>query len=114
MTRTILAAVLLLGGALNAQADINHWVDTAKYPRGNDALNVDARYCEDRVGQDMNGKPTTRRFKQCMAGCGWRFDHTTRQQVAPERTWIDPDTGLLCKDLKGSDGRAFGSYCSND
>jgi hypothetical protein len=44
----------------------------------------------------------------------WRFDHSTYQHVAPERTWIDPDTGLLCKDLKGSDGRAFGSYCSND
>jgi hypothetical protein len=29
-------------------------------------------------------------------------------------TWIDPDTGLLCKDLKGSDGRTFGDCCSND
>jgi len=114
MIRTILAAAVLLGGSLDAQADVNTWINTAKYPRGNDAVQVDARYCEQQVGQDTNGKPTSRRFKQCMAGRGWKFDHSTYQHVAPERTWIDPDTGLLCKDLKGSDGRAFGSYCSND
>jgi hypothetical protein len=114
MRRMILAAALLLGGALGAQADIDTWVNVAKYPRGDDALQVDARYCEQQVGQNTNGKPTSRRFKQCMAGRGWRFDHSTYQHVAPERTWIDPDTGLLCKDLKASNGSAFGSYCSND
>jgi hypothetical protein len=70
MKRTILTAAVLLGSALNAQADINTWINTAKYPRCNDAVQADARYCEQQVGQDTNGKPTSRRFKQCMAGRG--------------------------------------------
>jgi hypothetical protein len=108
-----LAAALLLGGVLGAQADIDTWVNVAKYPRGDDALQVDARDCEQLVGQNTNGKPTSRKFKRCMLGRGWRFDHSTYQHVAPERTWIDPDSGLLCKDLKAN-GTVIGSYCSND
>jgi hypothetical protein len=109
----ILTAAALLGGVLNAQADIDTWVNIAKYPRGDAALQVDAHSCEQSVGQNTNGKPTSRRFKQCMAGRGWRFDHSTYQHVAPERTWIDPDTGLLCKQIKVF-GNVTGSYCSND
>jgi hypothetical protein len=48
-----------------------------------------------------------------MAGRGWRFDHSTYQHVAPERTWVDPDTRLLCKQIKVF-GNITGSYCSND
>jgi hypothetical protein len=113
MKRAALAAALLLGSVLGAQADIDTWVNIAKYPRGDDALQVDARYCEQRVGQNTNGKPTAPKFKRCMLSRAWRFDHSTYQHVVPERTWIDPDTGLLCKDLK-SNGNVFGSYCSND
>jgi hypothetical protein len=113
MKRAALAAALLLGSVLGAQADIDTWVNIAKYPRGDDALQVDARYCEQQVGQNTNGKPTAPKFKRCMLSRASRFDHSTYQHVVPERTWIDPDTGLLCKDLK-SNGNVFGSYCSND
>ena len=113
MTRVVLATAVLLGSVLGAQADTDTWVNIAKYPRGDDAVQADARYCEQQVGRDINGKPTPPKFKRCMLGRGWRFDHSTYQRVAPERTWIDPDTGLLCKDLK-SNGNVFGSYCSND
>jgi hypothetical protein len=113
MKRMIVAAAVLLGSALNAQADIDTWVNIAKYPCGDDALQVDAHSCEQSVGQNTNGKPTSRRFKQCMADRGWRFDHSTYQHAAPEHTWIDPDTGLLCKQIKVF-GNVNGSYCSND
>jgi hypothetical protein len=33
--------------------------------------------------------------------------------VAPERPWIDPETGLLCKQIKVF-SNVTGSYCSND
>jgi hypothetical protein len=111
--RAILAAALLIGGVLGAQADIDTWVNVAKYPRGDDALQVDAHYCEQLVGQNTNGKPTAPKFKRCMLSRAWRFDHSTYQRVAPEHTWIDPDTGLHCKDMKAS-GTVIGSYCSND
>src|ERR1700674_6117 len=107
MKRTVLAVALLLGGALGAHADIDTWVNVAKQPRGNEALQVDARYCERRVGQNVNGRPTSRQFKRCMLGRGWRFDHSTYE--APERTWIDPDTGLTCKAISAFGG-IIGSF----
>ena len=113
MKRMILAAALLLGGALGAQADNNTWYNVAKQPRGTDALHVDVDYCEQRVGPDLNGRPTSRQFKQCMLGRGWRFGHTTRERAVREHTWVDPDTGLTCKDLKGPGGAVIGSFCAN-
>jgi hypothetical protein len=113
MQRMALAAVLLIGGVLGAQADIDTWVNVAKYPRGDDALQVDAHYCEQLVGQNTNGRPTSQKFKRCMLSRAWRFDHSTYQHVAPEHTWIDPDSGLLCKYIKAF-GRVIGDYCSND
>jgi len=104
MKRLALAAALLLAGALNAQADINIWANVAKQPRGDAELQVDASYCEQRVGKDLNGRPTTRQFKRCMLGRGWRFAHSKRQPVTREHTWIDPESGLTCKDLKGFGG----------
>jgi hypothetical protein len=44
-----------------------------------------------------------------MALRGWRLAYTTRERSQPEKTWIDPDTGLTCHDILGG----FGSACSN-
>ena len=109
MRRIALAAVLLLGGALAAQADTDHWVNTQKQPRAdaNFAAQSDADYCTQTVGPDLNGRPTPLAFKRCMASRGWRLSYTTRTK--PEKTWIDPDTGLTCHDILGG----FGSECSN-
>jgi hypothetical protein len=107
MKRILLAAALLLGGAIGAQADNNVWSDTTRRARGDDALHADVAVCEQRVGPDLNGRPTSRQFKKCMSGRGWRLDHTTRERVTREHTWIDPDTGLTCH----SEGIA--SVCSN-
>jgi hypothetical protein len=109
MRRIALVAVLLLGGALAAQADTDHWVNTLKQPRAdaNFAAQNDADYCTQTVGPDYNGRPTSAAFKRCMASRGWRLDFTTRSK--PEKTWIDPDTGLTCHDILGG----FGSECSN-
>jgi hypothetical protein len=66
MKHMILATALLLGGALGAQADNDTWINVAQQPRGNDALHVDVGYCAQRVGPDLNGRPVSRQFKQCI------------------------------------------------
>ena len=111
MRRVMLAMVLLVGGVLGAQADTDIWVDVLKHPRSdpNAAAQVDADYCTRTVGPDLNGKPTPAKFKRCMASRGRRFGHTTREHTPPEHTWIDPDTGLTCRDILGG----LGSSCSN-
>jgi hypothetical protein len=111
MKRMILAVVLLAGGVLGAQADTDVWVSSLKQPRHdpNAAANIDADYCSRTVGPDLNGQPTPAKFKRCMASRGWRFGHTTRERAPREHTWIDPETGLTCRDILGG----FGSACSN-
>jgi hypothetical protein len=109
MKRMILAVAVLVGGVLGAQADTDVWVNALKQPRPdpNAAAQIDADYCTRMAGPDLNGKPTPAKFKRCMAARGWRYGHTTR--TAPEHTWIDPDTGLTCRDILGG----LGSSCSN-
>jgi hypothetical protein len=109
MRRIALAVVLLLGGAVAAQADMDHWVHTQKQPRfdANTAAQTDADYCTQTVGPVLNGHPTSPAFKRCMASRGWRLSYITRTK--PEKTWIDPDTGLTCHDILGG----LGSACSN-
>lgn len=111
MKHLALAAVLLFGGALGAQADTDHWTSTLKYPPADPdfAAKIDAQYCTQMVGPDLNGRPTPLVFKRCMASRGWRFQYTTRERTPREKTWIDPDTGLTCHDILGG----FGSSCSN-
>ena len=104
MKRIAIVAALLLGGALNAQADNSVYTNTRKQPRGDFELHADGQYCDQRVGPDKNGVATSARYKKCMLGRGWRLDHTVR-----EKTWIDPDTGLTCHDILGG----LGSSCSN-
>ena len=104
MKRLTLIALLLLGGALAAQADTTHYTNLLKQPRGDDALSADASYCDQRVGSDRNGVATSPAYKRCMRSRGWRYDYTK-----VERTWIDPETGLTCHDILGG----LGSACSN-
>jgi hypothetical protein len=107
MKRAVLAAVLVLGAGFGAQADNTVYVNILKRPRGDTALQADAQYCDQRVGHDRNGRPTSAAYKRCMLSRGWRFQYTTR--TAREKTWIDPETGLTCRDILGG----AGSSCSN-
>jgi hypothetical protein len=107
MIRIVLAAFFVLGGALHAQADNTVYRNVLKTPRGDDALHADGRYCDQRVGPDRNGRPTTARYKKCMLSRGWRYQSTT--YTKREKTWIDPETGLTCRDILGG----LGSSCSN-
>ena len=111
MKRIALAVILLVGGVLGAQADTDVWVNALKQPRHdpNAAAQVDADYCARMVGLDLNGQPTPAGFKRCMASRGWRFGHTRRERTTTEHTWIDPETGLTCRDILGG----LGSACSN-
>jgi hypothetical protein len=52
MKRTVLVAVLVLGGVLSAQADNTVYTNILKRPRGDDALHADGLYCDQRVGPD--------------------------------------------------------------
>jgi hypothetical protein len=109
MKRIALAALVLLGGVVAAQADMDHWVNTQKQPRFdvNRAAQIDAEACSQIAGPDLNGRPTSPAFKRCMATRGWRLGYTERTK--PEQTWIDPNTGLTCHDILGG----LGSSCSN-
>jgi hypothetical protein len=102
MKRMVLATALFLAGAFGAQADNNVWTDTTRHARGDDAVGADAAFCEQRVGPDLNGVPTSPQFKRCMQRRGWRFVQTKR-----EHTWVDPDTGLTCHN------EGIASVCSN-
>jgi hypothetical protein len=106
MTRIVLVAVLLLGGAPNAQADIDTYDSITRRPRSDAVLQADTDYCTRTVGRNWNGVPTSARFKRCMLSRGWRFARTTR-----EHTWRDPETGLVCKEFKVFG--ITGSHCSN-
>ena len=104
MKRLVLIAALLLAGAAAAHADVTHYTNMLRQSRGDDALSVDGQYCDQRVGPELNGVPTTAAYKRCMRGRGWRYDY---RRV--EKTWIDPDTGDRCHAILGG----FGSVCSN-
>jgi hypothetical protein len=107
MKPIVLAAILVASGGLSAVADTTIYRNILKTPRDDYALHADGQYCDWVVGPDRNGVPTSRSYKRCMLGRGWRYRYT-KWEPAP-KTWIDPDTGLTCHDILGG----FGSVCSN-
>jgi hypothetical protein len=91
MKRAIMAALLLFGTVLSAQADNNTYVDNTRLGRGNDALNADVNICAQTLGKPQNGQPTSAQFKQCMLGRGWRWKFTTVSRTKPAANSADDD-----------------------
>jgi hypothetical protein len=73
MKRASLAALLLLGTAIAAHADVDHYDDITGRHRADDLLHVDAEACSARLGPPQNGAPTSATYKRCMRQHGWKF-----------------------------------------
>jgi hypothetical protein len=101
MKRLILITMLLMSGAVAAQADTSVW--TAKQPRSDADLAAAGQFCDYRVGHDVNGVPTTSAYKKCMLSRGWIYQRTERND-----TWVNHH-GLTCHSILNG----FGSECSN-
>jgi len=101
-----MAALLLIGGVLNAHADNDVYNSATKHDRSDAELQNDTDSCAQKFGAPKNGTKTSSQFKRCMLGHGWRFSHTVRVH-----TWIDPDTGLTCR--HGTFMGVPSSDCSN-
>jgi hypothetical protein len=110
MKRIILTAVLLLGATLAAQADTNYYTNVLRQPRGDDQIQADVGYCNEKIGAYQNGTPPTAAYRRCMAGRGWRFDHTRVEKTRAKKTWIDPDTGDTCHEILGGLGSSCGNF----
>src|ERR1700759_4324424 len=92
MRRIALIAVLLVGSVIGAQADQDIWSSTSGHPRGDAVLNIDISACSADLGAPLNGVPTSRAFKNCMLGHGWRYRYTERTaQRRPSDLYPDPD-----------------------
>jgi len=107
MKRAVLVVAFILSTGLSAHADNSVYNNILKRHRGNAELHADGLYCDQVVGPDRSGVPTSAPYKRCMLSRGWRLQYTTR--TPRQKTWIDPETGLTCHDILGG----AGSSCSN-
>ena len=74
MKRAVFAAVPILGGTFGAQADVDAWSPLARH----DDLNAATDACDQQVGTNQNGVPTSAQYKRCMVRQGWRYERTKR------------------------------------
>lgn len=102
------AAILTILSFGAARADTYHFKDTLRpngVERGMDAKRADGRAC----GSDENNKfSNVAAFKSCMRRHGWVADRYIPDPPAPrvaagarDRSYIDPDTGMSCKNTGG-------------
>jgi hypothetical protein len=100
-------ALLTVLSASAAYADTYHFKDVLKphgHQRGKPAMLADARPCG-ATGTSFSGD--LRKFEQCMRAHGWvvdRYTPDTKTRVAASNkssTYIDPDTGLSCRNVGG-------------
>jgi hypothetical protein len=118
MKRLVLITILLLCGALNVEAAgrtevYRDLIRPNGHPRSDAIHDADLNLCYARTGADRN-RPDTASFKSCMRTRGYRYVGSQVRHAPRERMWVDPDTGLTCKDMRGSDGTVYGSHCSNN
>lgn len=83
-------------------------------PRSDATYQASLDYCYGKTGADRNGADTPA-FKKCMRSVGYKWQYTrlirTPEAPAPQRTYVDPDTGLACHDIVVFG--VVGSSCSN-
>ena|SRR5580704_15999541 len=93
----LVTAMLLLGATVTAQADTSHW--TAVHPQqGNSQLSAAAQACNNQVGVDRLGVPTSAAYKRCMRGQGWIYTNTTR-----DNSWVNHH-GMACHPILNGGG----------
>jgi hypothetical protein len=101
MKRIVLITALLLTSAATAYADTSHW--TSKQPRSDEQLYAAGQVCDQRFGTEAQGIPTSAQYKRCMAGQGWAYQYTTRDD-----TWVN-HRGMTCHSILNG----LGSECSS-
>jgi hypothetical protein len=94
----ILAAALLIGGALVAHADTDIWNGKSSTADMNTAFGA----CTEQFGEEPRGIPPTPEFKQCMRKLGWRYVATRHDD-----TWMRGS--MTCHHILNG----IGSECSS-
>jgi hypothetical protein len=104
MKRIILGTLLALSATaaatVGARADTSTYYWQGKGQWSDAVLQAAAQVCDQRYGVVENGAVTSAGYKRCMLKQGWKYGSTAR-----ETTYIDPDTGMSCRDAGG------GSIC---
>ena len=76
---------------------------TASHPRSDGELYAANRVCDAQYGAPQNNVPTSAAYKRCMAGQGWKFVRSQRDD-----TWVN-HRGMNCHPIFNG----LGSECSS-